>query len=289
MVWQSRGKLKGGIYKMNYIYCYTNKINQHKYIGQTNNLQRRIREHKSCAFNSNSSSYNDLIHKKIREYGIENFDIEVIEIIYNQDQEYINEREKYWIKEKSSFRGTGLGYNSDLGGNKSGYSMFTMDEINSIKEKIKQGVSFLDLELEYKISASYLSNINHGIYFFDDKENYPLYQYYKKDTDYDELIDLLLNSPMRMSDIAKQLNIGYSTVKKINAGTLRKGLYPTYPIRKISANEMRANKIKDLLLHSNYSKTEISKLLNVDLETIRRINIGQCFNDKQLQYPLRNL
>ena len=54
---------------MYYIYCYTNKINQHKYVGQTNNYKRRIREHHSCAFNSNASSYNDLIHKKIREYG----------------------------------------------------------------------------------------------------------------------------------------------------------------------------------------------------------------------------
>lgn len=51
---------------MNYIYCYINKINQHKYVGQTNNLQRRIREHRSCSFNEKASSYNDLIHKKIR-------------------------------------------------------------------------------------------------------------------------------------------------------------------------------------------------------------------------------
>ena len=92
-----------------------------------------------------------------------------------------------------------------------------------------------------------------------------------------------------MSDIAKQLNIGYSTVKKINAGTLRKGLYPTYPIRSKSANEMRADKIKDLLLHTKITKTKISEMLDVDLDTIRRINIGQCFKDNNLSYPLRNL
>ena len=57
---------------MYYIYCYTNKINQHKYVGQTNNYNRRIREHRSCAFNKNASSYNDLIHKKIREYKDKN-------------------------------------------------------------------------------------------------------------------------------------------------------------------------------------------------------------------------
>ncbi len=167
--------------------------------------------------------------------------------------------------------------------------MLSVEQIKDIKEKISQGISYFDIENEYNISATFISGINHGIYFFDDKENYPLYQYYKKDSDYDELIDLLVNSPLRMSDIAKHLHIGYSTVKKINAGTLRKGLYPTYPIRSKSANEMRADKIKDLLLNSNITKTKISEILNVDLETIRRINIGQCFKDNNLTYPLRNL
>ena len=35
---------------MYYIYCYTNKLNDHKYVGQTNNLQRRIR----TRFNNNN-------------------------------------------------------------------------------------------------------------------------------------------------------------------------------------------------------------------------------------------
>lgn len=274
---------------MNYIYCYTNQINQHKYIGQTNNLQRRIKEHKSCAYNPNSVSYNSLFHQKIREYGIENFTIEVIEKLYNVTQDYVNERETFWIKEKQSFRGTGLGYNSDYGGSKKSSSILSDQEIKDIKEKISSGVAYFDIENEYNISPTFISGINHGTYFYDDKVQYPLYQYYKQDSDYDELIDLLVNSNMRMSDIAKQLNIGYSTVKKINAGTLRKGLYPTYPIRSKSANEMRADKIKDLLQNSQISKIEISNLLNVDLETIRRINIGQCFKDNNLKYPLRNL
>lgn len=32
---------------MHYIYCYKNKINGHKYIGQTNNLGVRYSAHKS--------------------------------------------------------------------------------------------------------------------------------------------------------------------------------------------------------------------------------------------------
>lgn len=274
---------------MNYIYCYMNKINQHKYVGQTNNFNRRIREHRSCSFNPNAPSYNDLIHKKIREYGEENFDITILETIYIEDAKYVDERERYWIEKLQSFRGTGLGYNSDFGGGKKNSSLFAIEEILQIKQEIKNGVTFLDLQKKYSISASFLSSINHGIYFFDPDEKYPLFQYYKSNEDYEELIDLLLNSPLTLADIARRLNIGYSTVKKINAGTLRKGLYPTYPIRTKSANEIRSEKIKDLLLNTTYSQTEIAEITGASVETVRRNNVGLSFKNNNLSYPLRSL
>jgi len=37
---------------------------------------------------------------------------------------------------------------------------------------------------------------------------------------------------------------------------------------------MRADKIKNLLLNTKITKTKISEMLNVDLDTIRRINVG---------------
>ena len=83
--------------------------------------------------------------------------------------------------------------------------------------------------------------------------------------------------------------MGYSTVKKINAGTLRKGLYPTYPIRTKSANEQRADKIKDLLLNTDFSKIEISQITKASMETVRRVNVGEVFYDNKLSYPLRSL
>ena len=59
-----------------YTYKYTNLINNKKYIGQTNNLERRIREHKSCSFNPKSVNYNDKIHQAIRKYGKANIQLE---------------------------------------------------------------------------------------------------------------------------------------------------------------------------------------------------------------------
>lgn len=275
---------------MYYIYCYTNKINQHKYVGQTNNYQRRIREHRSCAFNEKASSYNDLIHKKIREYGEDNFEITVLEKLYTEDIEEVNQREIYWIQKLDTFCVNGNGYNMNIGGGRRGYSsILTPEEIQEVKNKIKQGISYYDIECEYNISASFISSINQGVYFYDEKETYPLYQYYKDDSDYDELIDLLINSTYSLATIASMLGIGYSTVKKINAGTLRNGLYPSYPIRKKTANEQRADKIKELLLNTDMTNAQIANLTGASSETVRRIKVGQVFKDDTLSYPLKHL
>lgn len=274
---------------MHYIYCYTNKTNGHKYVGQTNNIKRRIREHRSCATNPLASSYNDLIHQKIRQYGEENFSIEVLETLYSDDQQEVNLREQHWIEKLQTFRGTGLGYNSDKGGSRRYSNVLAEEQLLTLKEEIKSGVPFIDLQNKYQISASFISAINHGTYFFDENETYPLFKYYKSDEDYDELIDLLLNSSLSLANIAKQLNMGESTVKKINEGRLRPGLYPSYPIRKKSVYAMKADRIKDLLLNSNLSKQEIMKAVDCSSETVRRINIGESHKDSMLSYPLRNL
>lgn len=85
------------------------------------------------------------------------------------------------------------------------------------------------------------------------------------------------------------LDMGYSTVKKINAGTLRHGLYPTYPIRKKSANEQRADQIKHLLMTTSLSNREIGEMVGAGEETVRCIKIGKRFKDDNLTYPLSNL
>ena len=80
-----------------------------------------------------------------------------------------------------------------------------------------------------------------------------------KTEDYDELINLLLYSDLSYKAIAQRLGIGESTVKKINYGTLRKGLYPSYPIRKKTPLQIRAEKIQSLLLTTNLTKKQIAQ------------------------------
>ena len=68
------------------IYLITNLLNGKKYVGQTTNLKRRIRQHKR----------GDLcIDKAIQKYGWENFTLEVLEECESPEQ--LHEREIFWI------------------------------------------------------------------------------------------------------------------------------------------------------------------------------------------------
>lgn len=275
---------------MYYIYCYTNKTNGHTYVGQTNDPTRRKREHESNAFNEKSVGYNHLFHKKIREYGINNFDFEILEEIQDgATQKEVDEREIYWIEKKNSYVRNGCGYNLTIGG--SGNSTFEdrvldNEQVLQLIADIKKGISFNELSETYGICVSYISMINHGTQFHQENETYPLFKYYKTDEDYNELIELLLNSDLTLKAIAEKLNMGYSTVKKINAGTLRKGLYPTYPIRNATAGKQRAEKIQSMLLEGA-SNLEIIQATGVSHSTITRINSGESYKNPLLKYPLR--
>jgi group I intron endonuclease len=88
------------------IYCYTNKINGKKYVGQSINLRTRRREMKyerSYAF-----------YGALTKYGIENFDYEILEYC---EVEQLNDRETFWIAHYQTFPPElGLGYNLTSGG-----------------------------------------------------------------------------------------------------------------------------------------------------------------------------
>jgi group I intron endonuclease len=73
------------------IYLITNKINGKKYIGLSNNINRRFAEHK-CSLKSK----NTVLIKAFRKYSIENFEFEILEFVENINDLPI--REVYWIE-----------------------------------------------------------------------------------------------------------------------------------------------------------------------------------------------
>jgi group I intron endonuclease len=101
---------------MFYVYKITNLVNGKVYIGKTNDIQGRWKEHIDYAHNSNRKS-NRALHNAIYKYGIDNFSIEEIENVESEDWSF--EREKYWIAEyKTNIckYGSQFGYNLTDGG-----------------------------------------------------------------------------------------------------------------------------------------------------------------------------
>ena len=90
---------------MGVIYKITNLINGKSYIGQTNNFQRRMREHQN-------TKDNYAIHLAIQKYGKDAFSYEIIE---HCNDDILDEREIYWINFYKTHI-TEEGYNMTFGG-----------------------------------------------------------------------------------------------------------------------------------------------------------------------------
>ncbi len=95
------------------IYKITNLINNHAYIGQSKNIEFRIKTHLKKAFILDSDEYNKALYQAIRLHGVENFSIETLEELPEATRQYLNIRESYWIDYYDTYNN---GYNETLGG-----------------------------------------------------------------------------------------------------------------------------------------------------------------------------
>lgn len=96
-----------------YIYQIKNNINSKVYVGQTTEtLSQRFKRHIGYQLNA---TYQSKIHKAMIKYGKENFYIELIEEVKNQ--EILTKREYYWIHKLNSINN---GYNINDSGLKYG-------------------------------------------------------------------------------------------------------------------------------------------------------------------------
>lgn len=158
------------------------------------------------------------------------------------DEEYDDIEAIYFPKLKRTFlvninTGTNF-YNPDFDYplKKNAKSKFSQREIKDIKEMIKSGVKYKEIQKKYNIrSAGFLSQINTGKYFFDKKEQYPLNNKIGNKTQNEKWVDAIrqdiINSSLSLSKIAEKHHRSYSTVKNINSGRSHKKDGLTYPLR----------------------------------------------------------
>lgn len=149
---------------MGYIYCITNKINNKKYIGQTNKtIEERLKEH---IVKRNNSDYP--LHTDMKIYGKDNFEICCLKEADNLDY-----WEKYYIEEYQSIYPAG--YNITKGGaGISGYkhtgrtrellrkstkrymNSLSQEELEVLGDKISKALSGVPKTMEHreKLSSS---------------------------------------------------------------------------------------------------------------------------------------
>lgn len=172
---------------MRIIYCYTNKINGKKYVGQTKNEEQRIRGHKSSAFNPNDKDYNYPFHAAIRKYGWDNFDYNVLEQFSDEEWELTNQREVYYIAHFGTLTKQN-GYNICYGGqgtprpalsyeeNLEKAKLFKPQEIVEIQNMLIDNKSSKEIYQKFgeKLTPSFLCNINTGVNYYNKNFSYPL-------------------------------------------------------------------------------------------------------------------
>jgi len=151
------------------IYKFESKVSGNIYIGQSVNIEKRIKRHISDAYNESSKSYNYPLESSIRKYGIENIAVETIETCLVQE---LDNREIYWIEHYQSFF---KGYNQTLGGNGGSKTIkITSDDLFEITKELKEtSKKHNEIAAKFDVSVEMIQGINTGRYWKRDIE-YPI-------------------------------------------------------------------------------------------------------------------
>lgn len=289
-----------------YIYLYTNKNNQHKYVGQTNSLRKRFKGHKSDSYNPNSHSYNYPLHSAIRKYGLESFDFTVLEEV--ETREEANEREKYWIKTLNTHVSQG-GYNITWGGegnNKDPLTweqllekgkVFTSAEIEDIQQRLVNGEVYNDI-IEYyspRLTRTFLSNLNHGTNYKNPNLSYPLKTNFsgeKGQFSKEEIAEIKqeIKAGLTYKTICEKHHIAsQGFISMINTGKYYFDPNENYPLKlKGCADKSWINACIYDILFSPLSLIKIAEKYSKSEATIKKLSRGLSNKQPNLIYPLRN-
>ena len=155
------------------IYMIENKINHHKYIGLSKNIERRWKEHINKSKHSlKKDDMDKALYKAIRKYGEENF---IFTILEECEEKELKEREKFWIEYYNTYKnrkdynetpgGDCSGINNVHVGEEHGMALLTEEEVRFCRIQYANGKRCKEIYLKYfkdKISYSGFSRMWHG-------------------------------------------------------------------------------------------------------------------------------
>lgn len=216
-----------------YIYKITNNINGMCYIGQAKNYKNRFMTHKAMNYGNEP---NKKLYQAFKEFGINNFDFEVIDYGSNY-----NELEKYWIQYYDSFYN---GYNQTQGGEQPPILQGEDNPFCTHSDQTAQIVQ--NLLINTTLSSKKIGEltgyddttiirINKGIIRKNNLLNYPLRKELTNDFKRQRALNIiydLQHTKLTQKQIGEKYGVSRTTVTAINNGQNHK--YPNikYPIRK---------------------------------------------------------
>lgn len=267
-----------------YIYKLTNLLNNKIYIGQTNNINRRMQEHK------HDKRKNKPIHAAIVKYGWENFKLDIL--YYGENY---NEEEKKWIKFYDS-QNKDKGYNiveggQDSSGESNPASVLTQEQVNNVVELLlNTDKTTREISEETGVSIRNIEHINVGDSWHDPKYQYPIRTNGRLSNDkVNKIIDLLQNTDYSYDVIFEIVNVPKYIIGNINLGKYYKKDNLVYPIRDIHKNKKEmVKKAIDLLSNTNLNYNEIAEITALSIYTISKINCGTSWKQENINYPIRN-
>lgn len=280
------------------IYKYI-KIDENEvvYVGRTNNLERRRREHEVYEPTEvNRPHYNYPLSRGIRKYGKDAYKCEIIEEVFTYEESL--KREKYWIKYYNTFNDPSK-YNYTPGGELSFTTAKFEDEIiEEVKNLLEQRVDYETIKDRTGISISHISEINTGKRRRDRNRTYPINEMTRgrkiNSEQLQEIICLLQNTDMTCAEIGQKYNVSGTEIQKINYGSIQKQEGITYPIRtRIISHKkhtLTAEELSELcndIINTNISFNQLANKYNISTTTVYNINKGTSRKNDKYTYPLR--
>ncbi len=278
-------------------------LNGKIYIGLSNNIKRRIKEH-------NLDSRQPILFSAIKKYG-KIYEFDILEEIDSQDRELLLKKEIEYIAKYNS-NDKNFGYNLTPGGNSymkiyNPNALFSESDLCNIKQDLEQGLlSEKEIAEIYGCCENTIHRINTGKTYPNQNWNYPLRKDKKlymgennpnnkiKNDQIIRIIAELQDGILSMKEIAKKENCSSSLISAINNGKIHYNSQYNYPIREnkstknyLKLTDEEVNLIIDLLKERCLTMTQIGQKFNCSRDTIGDINNGKKYHKNNINYPIR--